>query len=373
MMPQKRKDADYLRHRISELYRDHTAKEIADMLNGDPSVVSGVVTERVVYNVLNKLRQQHHGKTETTAVYKDKPWTDDEDATLHQSYNSGASIPDIAQRMNRTAASIHARIRKLQLSNRTITSEQVQAVWHMIQSTTKSLKEIAYEMGLKYAAVRHVSDQLKKELGVIGRHPSDISFLEDGSLAERLIRDALVKQFGDAVVPWQKNRDWSQGRGWQIDIPIELPSGFKVAVEVNHFRTHADRRNRDYAKRRFAEKLGWVWLPVWIEDELTQQMVSDTVYRICQIIESMEHGHRALYDDYISGVEELEKMYYHPSQPPYDPKQGATFGKPWSDADTDIVKNHYGKLPIEQIQAMLSCHRTPDAIKHKALTPLPDT
>lgn len=365
-MQQKRKDADYLRHRISVLYRDHTAKETATLLNSDPQVVAPV-TERIVYNTLNKLRQQREEDEETAICYKDKPWTEEDDACLRQWYAHGASIPMIANQVRRSAPSVHGRIRSLKLKNRKITPEQVQAIIDLIHYSNKSLKVISYELGLKYQAVRHVSDKLKKALGTVERHTSDISFWEDGSLAERLIRDALVAEYGSAIIPWQHNREWSQGRGWQIDIPIEFSSKLKIAIEINHIRTHADRRNRDYAKRHLAEKLGWVWVPIWFgDDELTKESVAYALDTINRIIDDLKRGDKEFYKFYMSLIEELEKQYYFPEQPPYDPKEGVKFGESWSAKDTDVVADHYGKVPVEELQTMLSTPRTRDAIMHKA-------
>lgn len=364
-MPQKRKDAEYLRQRIAELYGNHTAKEIADILNNDDQVLAPV-TERVVWNNINKSRKQHNGVNELPATYKDRPWTGEDDATLQEMYATGSSIPLIAERLGRSAPSIHARIRTLKLANRKITPEQEQVVRDLLQHTHKSLKEIAYELALKYQAVRHVSNKVKAEHGVSQRHTSDISLLEDGSLFERLLRTAFINKYGDAVVPWQRNREWSQGRGWQIDIPIEFPSGLKVAVEVNHVRTHADRRNRDYAKRHLAEELGWVWVPIWFQEELTKEVLEEAFTTLTRIIDGFLEGHPDYYYTYIADVEQLEKGYYHTEQPPYDPKAGIEFGNPWNREDENIVRENYGKIPMKQVQNMLSTSRTTDAIKHKA-------
>lgn len=56
-MPQKRQDAEYLMQRIRELYKNHTAKEVAEILTRDPNIVAPV-TERVVFNNLQKIRRQ---------------------------------------------------------------------------------------------------------------------------------------------------------------------------------------------------------------------------------------------------------------------------------------------------------------------------
>jgi hypothetical protein len=365
-MPKKREDAEYLYQRIPELYREHTAKEVAVMLSEDDNVVSPV-TERAVYNVLNKIRQQRDEQDEHATLYKDKPWCDEDDACLRQWYEDGASISMIAQQVHRSVPSVHARIRTLKLANRKITAKQERSIRDTIQLSNKSLKEISYEMGLKYQTVKHVSDKLKQELGVTERHQSDISFWQSGSLAERLIRTALTKEYGDAVVHWSLNKVWSNGRGWQIDIPIEFDSGLKVAIEINHVRTHANRRNRDYAKRRFAESLGWVWVPIWFDGtELTRELVADALDTVHRIIDDLKRGDTGFYQFYISLVEEREKEYYYPEQPPYDPKEGVQFGQPWSEQDTDVVRENYGKVPMPELQKLLSSPRTPDAIKHKA-------
>lgn len=190
---------------------------------------------------------------------------------------------------------MHARIRTLELANRKITPEQEQVIRSMILYTDKSLQEIAYELCVKYQAVQHVSDKMKKETGVTERRKTNVSYWKEGSLAERLIRQALVERYGDTVVPWTRNREWSQGRGWQIDIPIEFHDGLKIAVEVNHARVHANRRNRDYAKRRFAEQLGWVWIPIWFDGELTKEAVSEAVNSIHRIIDDLKQGDREFY------------------------------------------------------------------------------
>jgi len=364
-MPQKRKDAEYLYQQILELYRNHTAKDVAAILSADASVVAPV-TERVVYNILGKIRQQREEEVEAATLYKDKPWSEEDDACLRQWYANGASIPMIAKQVQRSVPSVHGRIRTVQLANRKITPEQTQVVIDMLHFSNKSLKEIAYELGIKYESVRHVSDKLKRAMGVVQRHTSDISLMEDGSLAERLIRDSLIKEYGSAVVPWQHNRDWSKGRGWQIDIPIEFHTGVKVAVEINHYRTHADRRNRDYAKRRLAEELGWVWVPIWFEDELTKESVAYALDTINRIIDDLKGGDTEFYRFYITNVEERESQYYCPEQAPYDPKEGVNFGEAWSAQDTDVVADHYGKVPVEELQTMLSAPRTRDAIIHKA-------
>lgn len=364
-MPQKRKDAEYLYQRIPQLYRNHTAKEVAAILTADTSVLAPV-TERVVYNILNKIRQQCE-ESDLTVAYKDKPWNDEDDAILEQWYAAGASIPLIAQQVQRSVPSVHARIRGLKLANRKITPEQEQAVRDCIRYSRKSLKEIAYELGLKYQTVRHVSTKLKKELGVTERHKSAPSFWQGGSLAEKLIRNALIKEYGNAVVHWSLNQVWSQGRGWQIDIPIEFSSGLKVAVEINHVRTHADRRNRDYAKRRFAESLGWVWVPIWFEgNELTKELIADALDTIHRIIDDLKRGDKEFYTFYMAVVEEREEQYYFPEQVPYDPKEGVNYGEAWSAGDIDVVADHFGKVPVEELQAMLSTPRTRDAIIHKA-------
>ncbi|QQE80445.1 hypothetical protein [Alicyclobacillus sp. SO9] len=365
-MPQRRKDADYLLRRIPELYRDHIAKEVANQLNADPNVIDGPITERIVYNTLNKIRQRDKAESEVAVAYKDKPWTEQEDATLKGWYAKGASIPMISQQVQRSVPSVHARIKTLNLANRKITSDQEQTIRDMIRNSKRSLKEISYELGVKYSAVRHVSNKLKKEAGVTNRHSSNTSLLEDGSLAERLIRDALVKEYGDAVVPWQHNRNWSGGRGWQIDIPIEFPTGLKIAVEVNHVRTHAGRRNRDYAKRHYAEELGWFWIPIWFGDELTKEFVAEVLDTIHHIVHDLQHGDKTYYESYMSNVEELERQYYHWDQPLYDPKEHAKFGNPWSIEDEDTVRNQYGKVSIEALQTNLSTFRTRHAVIHKA-------
>jgi predicted DNA-binding protein YlxM (UPF0122 family) len=360
-MPQKRTDAEYIQQRIRELYQNHTAKEVAMILNNDPNVVAPV-TERIVFNVLQKIRKQF----EDEPVYKDKPWSEEEDAVLRQWYAKGASIPLIAQQLSRSISSVHGRIRTLKLANRKITPDQERVIRAMIRCTNKSLQEIAYELCVKYQAVRHVSNKMKKELGDIKRHASNTSYWEEGSLAERLIRDALIERYGDAVVPWRHNREWSQGRGWQIDIPIEFPNGLKVAVEVNHVRVHANRRNWDYAKRRLAEQLGWVWVPIWFDGELTKEAVTEAIDTINRIIDELQRGKTAFYQLFIKEVEERERHYYYPEQPVYDPKEGVHFGPAWSDADIAMVRDNYGKVPLEELQNMLSTPRTREAIFHKA-------
>jgi hypothetical protein len=365
-MPKKREDAEYLYRRIPELYTDHIAKEVAVMLSEDDNVVAPV-TERIVYNILNKLRQQHEEEAEDAIGYKDKPWSDEDDACLRQWYEAGSTVPMIAEQVQRSVASVHGRIRILKLANRKITPEQEGAVRNTIQRSDKSLKEISYEMGLKYQTVRHVSDKLKRELGVTERHQSNISFWEGGSLAERLIRSELTKAYGDAVVHWSLNQLWSNGRGWEIDIPIEFDSRLKVAIEVNHVRTHAHRRNRDYAKRRLAESLGWVWVPIWFEgNELTKELISDALDTIHRIVNDLKRGDTRFYQFFMALVTEREKEYYYPEQPPYDPKEGVEFGQPWGDQEKDVVRENYGKVPIPELKKMLSSPRTPDAIKHKA-------
>ncbi|WP_018130508.1 hypothetical protein [Effusibacillus pohliae] len=360
-MPQKRKDAEYLQQRVRELYKHHTAKQVAEILNEDHNILAPV-TERIVYNVLQDIRTA----TNEAETYKDKPWSDFEDDFLRQWYAQGASIPHIAQQLQRSIPSIHGRVKNLGLANRKVTPEQERAIRAMLQLTRMSMQEIAYELGVKYQAVRHISNKVKKETGVSQRRTSDTSFFEEGSLAERLIRNALVERYGDAVIPWQHNRDWSQGRGWQIDIPLKFEDGLKVAIEVNHVRTHADRRNRDYAKRRFAEELGWIWVPIWMLEEPTKEAIVEAVDTIIRIVEDLLRGERSFYDSFIADVEEKERFYYAPDQPPFDPKEEANFGMPWSVDDTNIVLHHYGHIPLEELQAKLSTPRSSYAISHKA-------
>jgi hypothetical protein len=358
-MPRPRPDAEYLRRRIRELYKTNTARQIAALLSADPNV-SAPVTERVVYNILYKLRR------EADIPYKDKPWTEPEDLALRRMYTAGMHVRDIARQLGRPLPSVHTRIRQLGLANRKITDEQRASIRNAILVSQKTLREIAWELGISYNAVRHVNDLLKREYGIQGRRRPDASYWVDGSLAERLIRSRLREVYGEAVVPPERNREWSEGRGYQIDIPLVLPDGLQVAVEVNHVGTHALRKYRDLAKRRFAEQLGWIWLPIWMEGEPTEEAISKATNTILRIVEALRHGDQRVYETFIQETEQLEKAYYFPEQPPYDPKACARFGERWNDADIEVLRAHYGRTPMEQVQALLSTPRTRHAIIHKA-------
>ncbi|MCL6577540.1 hypothetical protein [Kyrpidia sp.] len=358
-MPSPRQDAPYLHARITDLYETHSAKQIAAILNADPNVAAPV-TERIIYNTIHKVRTTSNEKG-----FKNRRWTEEEDAQLRQLYSGGLEISRIAERLRRPEPSVYSRIKKLNLQNRKITPEQEVTIRRLLQETTMALREISLEVGVKYNAVRHVSDKVKKSTGSTGRHLANISFWKEGSLVEQRIRHEMVKLYGDAVIPWQRNREWSEGRGWQIDIPLQFPDGLKVAVEVNHVRVHANLRNRDYAKRKFAEQRGWIWVPIWYE-EPTAETVSRAVDTIRSIVEERRQGKTAYYRRYMNEVHELERQYYNPEQPPYDPKAYASFSPFWSEADLAIIREHYGQRSLEEIRGMLSAPRTDHAILHKA-------
>ncbi len=357
-MPTKRTDKDYMVAQIKFLYPDHTAPQIATILSADPNV-QGPVTVSTVRNELSWIRKQHETGT------KEKPWTEEDHKFLMDVYEAGATIPNIAQRLGRSIPAIHSRISQFGLANRKITDLQAEAVRILLHTTQDSLSKIAYQMGIPYAAVKHVWNQVKPKGQ---RRKSDTAklFWEEGSLAEKLLRKRLGALYGDYVIPWQHNRDWSKGRGLQIDIPIALDNNLKFAIEINHNRTHAYRRNRDYSKRIRAEMDGWIWIPIWINEPPTVAIINESIATIQKIIEERRLGESKFYENFIIKVAELETQYYAPDQPPYDPKENVTFGAFWDVSDVDVVLEHYGKLPMEEIQGMLSTPRTRDAIVHKA-------
>lgn len=358
-MPTKRPDREYILDRIHELYGDYTAGQIATILTDDPNI-HAPVTQGVIRNYLTYLRNKHN------LELKEQQWTQEDHAFLVDLYQEGAPIPAIAERLGRSIPAVHARISQSGLANRKIDDLDREMIKELLQTTQLGLAQIAYHSGLHYNAVKHVWDQMKVQ-GERRQNPDQIGqFWREGSLAEQLLRSNLVAIYGDSVVPWQRNREWSKGKGYQIDIPIVIENDHKFAVEVNHFRTHADRRNRDYAKRILAEMEGWVWIPLWINESPTPTLIDEATETVQQIITERTRGSSEYYREFITKVAAQETQYYAPDQPPYDPKANVNFGAFWDESDVAVVLEHYGKLPVEDIQVMLSTARTRDAIVHKA-------
>jgi len=85
--------------------------------------------------------------------------------------------------------------------------------------------------------------------------------------------------------------------------------------QVNHPGTHHDRRNRDYAKRRFAEDLGWHRVPIWINSEPMPEIISQAIETIQRIIEERLCDETTYYDRFITEDETQDRTFYDPEQP----------------------------------------------------------
>lgn len=356
-MPSKRQDKAYIQGRIRELYRNNTAEGIVEILNGD-EYMSSRVSLSSVRNDISRMRSQEN------LEHKGRTWSKEDQLMLEAAYGLGAEIPAIAERMNRTVPAIHARISQRGLANRKITEHQEESVRILLTTTDQSLTEIAVRLGIKYDAVRHVWEGLKASGRVRDKRRSSRVDWKGGSMTEKLLRERLVETYGSAVVLPPGNRAWSD-RHYEIDVPI-VCGDQKFAIEVNHVRIHAYRRNIDYTKRRLAESLGWVWINLWISEPVSVKWLDKATETVRQIIEERQHGRRDFYDNYVERLTQLERTYYAPDQPPYDPKEGAPFGEPWTVEDINILMQFYVSTSIEELQRILRTSRTRFAIIHKA-------
>lgn len=152
-MPKRRKDAEYLRQRIRDLYRSHTARQVATILNNDPNILSPV-NEHIVYNTL-----QHMRAMPTHDDFEQTPWSVEEDSFLKQWHAVGASVRMIAQQLRRTDTSVHRRILSLELPRCGLTPKQVEVVQSMLRVTKKSPCEISEELGVSYRSVLRIKNQ----------------------------------------------------------------------------------------------------------------------------------------------------------------------------------------------------------------------
>lgn len=354
MMPKKRDDHEYIVRKILRLYFEEkmTAKEIAKELKQDPEV-KAPVTVSAIRNIIHRNKNQGDNKI--------TQWNSKDDPKLEELYNDGFEISHIVVMFDKSPATVQNRIAKLGLTNRKITLSQKQAIEEQLRVGDKNMVEIALEMGITHAQVRHVSDKIKKS-------PQDLRKFnpgyKNGSTFERQLRKPLTGRYGDAVLPKQQSKDWSGGQ-YEIDLPIDFLDGHKFAIELNHVRIHADRQHQDYQKRALAKAQGWVWIPIWYDGTPDKALVDKTMEIIMKIIDENYAGKDDFYKEYLKKVEEQDRKFYLPDQPPYDPKKDVNFGPFWLPQEEDIVQDNWDKKTLEEIMAMLP-GRSSYAIQHKA-------
>ncbi|KLU63823.1 hypothetical protein DEAC_c42390 [Desulfosporosinus acididurans] len=351
-MPKRREDHEYLSTRIMQMSENHTLLEMARILSDE---TKGNISKSIIARHMTLLRKE--GKIQ----YKDRPWTDAEDEILKNLNEQRTGISAIAEKLNRSIASIQSRICQNNLANRMISEEQSKAVINLLLTTDLSLTEISIITGTPFNAVRHIWKGIKPQTAQIKR--PNPSRKNSTSVAEQYIRKQLEEIFRNQVVPKKNNRDWSGGR-YEIDIPIKTPYG-KFAIEVNS-KLHADRKMIDRYKRRLAEKDHWIWIPLWFWDTPNKANLDSAVETVLNIIQERREEGSDYYNCFIQEVTELEKRYYNPHELLYDLKVNVKFGPSWADKDNETLILNYGLISLSELSKLLSIPRSNDAMKHKA-------